>query len=90
MAGDSNAIPGATPGTWEVRARALIQTLVRPLVADGGTFDVETCDPQAHRVVLRARFAECDACAMTAADLATLLSEGLHRSLDPAAVVDVV
>jgi Fe-S cluster biogenesis protein NfuA len=75
---------------WEARVRSVIGTLVRPLVTDGGVFAVRSCDPVARSVVVQADFGSCEACAMSEEDLASLLTEGVRRAVDPASSVEVV
>ena len=63
--------------------------MVQPLAADGGRFQIESCDPDTREVVVRASMADCDACAMSEEDLARLLEEAVQRN-DPQARVSVI
>jgi hypothetical protein len=63
--------------------------MVQPLVADGGRFQVESCDPDTKEIVVRASMADCEACTMSEEDLARLLEEAVQRN-DPSARVSVV
>jgi Fe-S cluster biogenesis protein NfuA len=63
--------------------------MVQPLVADGGRFQIESCDPDSKEVVVRASMADCEACAMSEEDLAQLLEEAVQRN-DPEARVSVI
>jgi hypothetical protein len=63
--------------------------MVQPLVADGGRFRVESCNPDTKEIVVRASMADCEACTMSGEDLARLLEEAVQRN-DPNARVSVI
>jgi Fe-S cluster biogenesis protein NfuA len=73
---------------WQARVESIVQTMVRPLVQDGGKFRIESCDPATREIVVRASMADCEACTMSEDDLASLLEEAVQRS-DPHARVTV-
>ena len=74
---------------WRSQVESVVQSMVQPLVADGGRFRVESCDPGTKEIVVRAWMADCEACAMSEADLAQLLEEAVQRR-DPEAKVSVL
>jgi Fe-S cluster biogenesis protein NfuA len=79
----------AVSDPWVSEVASIVNTMVRPLVADGGRFDIERCDSSTRQVVVRASMADCDACAMSNEDLSRLLTEAVQRK-DPDAQVTVV
>ena len=74
---------------WRAQVESVVRAMVQPLVADGGRFQIETCDPDTKEVVVRASMADCEACAMSEEDLGRLLEEALRRN-DPRATVSVI
>lgn len=74
---------------WRAQVESIIRTMVHPLVADGGRFDVESCDPDTREIVVRSSMADCEACAMSEEDLERLLEEAVQRR-DSRAKVSVV
>jgi Fe-S cluster biogenesis protein NfuA len=74
---------------WRAQVQSIVRAMVQPLVADGGRFSIESCDPDSKEVVVRASLADCEACAMTEEDLARLLEEAIQRN-DPQARVSVI
>jgi Fe-S cluster biogenesis protein NfuA len=65
---------------WQSRVESIVRTMVQPLVADGGRFEIESCDPSTKQVVVRASFADCETCVMSDDDLARLLEEAVRRA----------
>jgi Fe-S cluster biogenesis protein NfuA len=74
---------------WRSQVESIVRAMVQPLVADGGRFHIESCDPESKEVIVRASLAECEACTMSEEDLARLLEEAVQRN-DPQARVSVV
>lgn len=74
---------------WRAQVESIVRTMVQPLVMDGGRFTIESCDPAAKQIVVRASMADCEACTMTNEDLASLLEEAVQRT-DPEARLSVV
>lgn len=74
---------------WVSEVSSIVTTMVRPLVVDGGRFDIEHCDSGTRQIVVRASMGDCDACAMSNEDLEQLLTEAVQRK-DPEARVTVV
>jgi hypothetical protein len=74
---------------WQSKMQSIVRSMVQPLVADGGRFEIETCDPDSKRIVVRAAMADCKECAMSEDDLSWLLEEAVQRS-DPEASVSVI
>lgn len=73
---------------WRVQMESIVRTMVQPLVADGGRFQIESCDPTTKEIMVRASMAECEACQMSDDDLAELLQEAVQRT-DPQARVRI-
>jgi Fe-S cluster biogenesis protein NfuA len=74
---------------WRAQVESIVRTMVRPLVADGGRFRVESCDPTTKQIVVRASMSDCESCTMSDEDLAQLLEEAVQRT-DPDARLFVV
>jgi Fe-S cluster biogenesis protein NfuA len=74
---------------WRSQVESIVRTMVQPLIADGGRFRIESCDPDSKEVVVRASMADCEACAMSEEDLAQLLEEAVRRT-DPQTKVSVI
>jgi Fe-S cluster biogenesis protein NfuA len=74
---------------WRAQVESVVRAMVQPLVADGGRFQIETCDPETKEVVVRASMANCEACTMSEEDLGRLLEEAVQRN-DPQARVSVI
>jgi Fe-S cluster biogenesis protein NfuA len=74
---------------WRIQIESVVRAMVQPLVADGGRFRIESCDPETRQVVVRAAMADCESCAMSEDDLARLLEEAVQRQ-DPDAHVSVL
>lgn len=65
---------------WQRQVESVVRSMVRPLVTDGGRFEVVSCDDVTRQVVVAADMGACEACAMSDADLARLLEEAIGRS----------
>jgi Fe-S cluster biogenesis protein NfuA len=74
---------------WQAQVQSVVRSMVQPLVADGGSFSIESCDPATREIVIRASMSKCDGCAMSEEDLARLIEEAVKRN-DPRAKVSVV
>jgi len=74
---------------WRAQVESIVRTMLQPLVADGGRFRVESCDPTTRQIVVWASMADCESCRMSDEDLARLLEEAVQRT-DPDARLSVV
>jgi Fe-S cluster biogenesis protein NfuA len=74
---------------WRAHVESIVRAMVQPLVADGGRFVIETCDPSTKQIVVRASMADCEECTMSDEALAQLLEEAVQRT-DPDAQLSVV
>jgi hypothetical protein len=74
---------------WRTQVESIVRAMVAPLVADGGRFHIDSCDPDSKEIVVRASLADCEACTMSEEDLARLLEEAVQRN-DPDARVSVI
>jgi Fe-S cluster biogenesis protein NfuA len=74
---------------WQAQVESIVRTMVQPLIADGGRFRIESCDPTTRQIVVRASMADCPSCTMNDDDLARLLEEAVRRT-DPLATLTVV
>ena len=74
---------------WQAQVESIVRQMLRPLVADGGRFRIESSDPTTKQIVVQPSIADCEACTMTDDDLARLLEEAVRR-IDPDIRLSVV
>lgn len=65
---------------WQARVQSVVNSMVQPLVADGASFRITSCDSDTKEIVIRASMSDCESCAMSDADLALLIEEAIQRN----------